>query len=160
MLADDTVRLIERAGDIKKVGATGAYTKEFDDMQFQIDEIEELLNNTHEINIDAIEQELEDLRSKINKTEYGPLKELDVSIANTKDISLFTDLKLRNLKEKIESLKNKTKELELNGTQLQETNVQGALTLIREAKDKADIAAHKAERTEVSYISIIVFTFF
>ncbi|RZB39836.1 Laminin EGF, Prominin, and/or AAA 13 domain containing protein [Asbolus verrucosus] len=147
---NQTLKMIERAGDIKKVGATGAYTKEFDDMQFQIDEIEQLLSNTHEVNVDAIEQELQNLRSKINKTETGSLKELDLSIASTKEKILLTELKLNSLKQRIDDLKNKTKELEMNGTQLQEANVQGALTLIQEAKKKADMAAGKAERIQIS----------
>ena len=141
--------MITRAGDIKKVGATGAYTKEFDDMQFQLDEIKQLLSNTHEINVDAIDQELENLRAEVNKTDHEGVKKLDQSIANTKENMLLTELKLKNLKQRIEDLKNKTKELEVNGTQLQEANVQGALTLIQDAKVKADLAAHKAERTEV-----------
>jgi hypothetical protein len=141
--------IINRAGDIKKVGATGAYTKEFDDMQYQLDEIKQLLSNSEEINTDAIIEELQDLRSKINRTENEGVKNLDQSIANTKENMLLTDLKLKSLKQRIQDLKNKTVELEKNGTQLQEANVQGALTLIRDAKTKADLAAHKAERTEV-----------
>lgn len=141
--------MIERAGDIKKVGATGAYTKEFDDMQFQLNEIDQLLSHTDEVNVEAIDKELTVLRSKINKTEYGPLKELDVSIASTKENMLLTNLTLNNLKQRMDDLKNKIKELEKNGTELQEANVQGALTLIQNAKEKADLAAHKAERTEV-----------
>jgi laminin beta 1 len=145
---NQTLDIINRAGDIKKVGATGAYTKEFDDMQYQLDEIKQLLSNSEEINTDAIIEELQDLRSKINRTENEGVKNLDQSIANTKENMLLTDLKLKSLKQRIQDLKNKTVELEKNGTQLQEANVQGALTLIRDAKTKADLAAHKAERTE------------
>lgn len=153
--------LINRAGDIKKVGATGAYTKEFDDMQFQLDEIKQLLSNTDEVDIDAIDKELQDLRIKINKTEQESVKELDESIAATKENILLTQLKLNSLKQRMDDLKNKTKELETNGTKLQEANVQGALTLIQNAKVKADLAAHKAERTEVnSDILLFPKTFF
>lgn len=147
---DQTLDIINKARNIKTVGATGAYTKEFDDMQSQLDEIQQLLNNTHNINIDAIDKELQSLRLEINQTEQGKLKELDSSLANTRENMYLTELKLNSLKDRLVDLKNKTRDLENNGTQLQEANVQGALTLIQNAKDKADRAAGKAEHTGVS----------
>ncbi|KAJ8950384.1 hypothetical protein NQ314_007923 [Rhamnusium bicolor] len=71
-----TLEIIERAGDIKKVGATGAYTKEFDEMQGQLDEIEQLLNNIDDVDIDAIEAELQVLRDNINKTENEKIEQI------------------------------------------------------------------------------------
>ncbi|KAJ8947115.1 hypothetical protein NQ318_002475 [Aromia moschata] len=46
------------------------------------------------------------------------------------------------------SSKRKIKELENNGTKLLEANVQGALTLINNAKERADRAAQKAESSQ------------
>lgn len=145
---NETRDIIDRARDIKKVGATGAYTKEFDEMQAQLDEIEELLVNTNEVDVDAIEEELQILRNQINETENEKLKNLDNSLANIKQNILLTDRKLNSLNESIAELKRKTKELENNGTKLQEANVQGALNLINTAKEKADRAAHKAEHSQ------------
>ncbi|CAH0562710.1 unnamed protein product [Brassicogethes aeneus] len=144
---NNTLDIIERAGDIKKVGATGAYTKEFDDMQAQLDEIEGLLNNIKDAKIDDLEKELQELRNQINETENGRLKEVEGILDDTQENLYLTELNVKNLNASIIDLKKKTKELEENGTKLQETNVRGALTLIKNAKEKADIAAHKAQHT-------------
>ncbi|ERL94756.1 hypothetical protein D910_12030, partial [Dendroctonus ponderosae] len=148
-----TLDIIKRAGDIKKVGATGAYTKEFDSMKARLDKIEQLLNNTNEVDADAIEEDLQVLRSQINETENEKLKILDNSLANIKQNILLTDRKVKAFNDSIVELMRKTKELENNGTKLQEANVLGALTLINEAKSKADRAAHRAEysKQDISY---------
>lgn len=141
--------LIKRAGDIKKVGATGAYTKEFDEMQNQLDEIEQLLNNTDEIDIETIEIELETLSQKIMKTENEHLSKLDDELDDNKQLILLKEVKISSLNDTLNELKAKIKELENNGTKLQEANVQGALTLISNAKEKADRAAEKADHSQV-----------
>ncbi|XP_066247088.1 laminin subunit beta-1 isoform X1 [Euwallacea similis] len=145
---NETLDIINRAGDIKKVGATGAYAKEFDDMKGHLDEIEILLNNTNEVDVDEIEDGLKVLRKQINETENEKLKALDNSLADIKQTILLTDRKVNSFNESIAELRRRTKELEDNGTKLQEANVQGALTLINEAKNKADRAAHKAAHSK------------
>lgn len=145
---DETMDIVNRAKDIKKVGATGAYAKEFDDMKAHLEEIELLLNNTKEVDVDGIEEELYSLGVKINETENIKLKGLDKSLADIKQTILLTDRKVKGYNDSINDLKRRTKELENNGTKLQEANVQGALTLVNEAKAKADRAAHKAEHSK------------
>ncbi|XP_050314835.1 laminin subunit beta-1 isoform X2 [Anthonomus grandis grandis] len=145
---NETLAIIERAGDIKKVGATGAYTKEFDEMKARLDEIEKLLSNSNGIDVDSIEEELQVLRSRINLTENDKLKALDNALANIKQNILLDERKVKSYNESIADLIKRTKELENNGTKLQEANVLGALTLITEAKKKADMAAHKAEHSK------------
>lgn len=149
-MVDHTLDLIERAGDIKKVGATGAYTKEFDEMQNKLDEIEQLLNNTDEIDIETIEIQLETLAQKIKKTDTENLSKLDDELDDNKQLILLKEVKIASLNDTLNELKAKIKELENNGTKLQEANVQGALTLISNAKEKADRAAEKAERSQVT----------
>ncbi|KAG5893086.1 hypothetical protein JTB14_029481 [Gonioctena quinquepunctata] len=153
---NQTLEIVERAGDIKKVGATGAYTKEFDEMQNQLDEIEQLLNNTDEIDVGDIEDELQNLRDRISKTENDKLKKLDGILDDNKQQILIKELKLQTLNESLTNLKNKIRELENNGTKLQEANVQGALNLIRDAKEKADKAVQRAENSQedVKYAEI------
>lgn len=150
LFTDHTLDLIERAGDIKKVGATGAYSKEFDEMQNQLDEIEQLLNNTEEIDIETIENELEMLAEKVADTENEHLSKLDDELDNNKQLILLKEVKISSMNDSLNELKAKIKELENNGTKLQEANVQGALTLISNAKGKADRAAEKAERSQVN----------
>ncbi|XP_044764891.1 laminin subunit beta-1 isoform X1 [Coccinella septempunctata] len=147
-MKNNTIDLIKKAGLIKKVGARGAYTKEFDDMQNQLDDIEDLLNNSDDVDVEAINEELSSLRKKLNITEQEKLKDLDETLANTKENVLLTEIKINNLKDRIDQLNNKIKELQNNGTQLQEHNVQGALSLIQAAKAKADEAVQNAENTQ------------
>lgn len=148
-LIDHTLDLIERAGDIKKVGATGAYTKEFDEIQSNLDEIEQLLNNTKEIDFETIENQLEILAEKIKKTDTDQLSNLDDKLDDNKQLILLKEVKIGFLNDTLNQLKAKIKELENNGTKLQEANVQGALTLISNAKEKADRAAENAQRSQV-----------
>ncbi|KAJ8913194.1 hypothetical protein NQ315_009031 [Exocentrus adspersus] len=143
-----TLDVIERAGDIKKVGATGAYTKEFDEMQSQLDEIEQLLNTTDDIDIDTIEAELQILRDRINKTGNEKLNKLDDNLDNNKQVILLKEVKLNTLDDSLNELTKKINDLRNNGTKLQEANVQGALTLINNAKEKADRAAQKVESSQ------------
>lgn len=145
---NQTLDIIERAGDIKKVGATGAYTKEFDEMQNQLDEIEQLLNNTDEVDVDEIEDELEQLRNKINKTEHEKLSKLNDELGENKQLVLLKEVTLNDLNNSLNALKQKILDLQNNGTKLQEANVQGALTLIGNAKEKADKALQKADNSQ------------
>lgn len=147
--ADQTQEVIDKAGDIKTVGATGAYSKEFEEMQRQLDSIEDLLNNTADIDLDSINERNSNLSKDIENLENNDLKELDDQLGNTRQNILLNKTGLDALNEKIEKLERQTAELEKNGTQLQESNVQGALESIQRAKEKADVAAGKAERTRV-----------
>ncbi|CAH2007905.1 unnamed protein product [Acanthoscelides obtectus] len=149
---NDTAEIILRAGDIKTLGATGAYTKEFDDMQTQLEEIEQLLNNTNEISTEDIEIQLQRLREKINQTEAEQLNALDDQLWSQKEDILLREVKANTLNNTLNELKNKIKELENNGTKLQEANVQGALTLIANARDKAEKAGRKANHSQEDII--------
>lgn len=146
---DETLFEIERAKNIKKVGATGAYAKEFKQMQTQLDEIENLLNNTDDIDLQSIENKFKGLRQNITKIQNGTLKELDETLANATEGNSINKLQLKRLQESLVELKNKTKELENNGTKLQEGNVQGALTLIHQARDKANVSKKLKEVEEI-----------
>lgn len=146
---DHTLDIIERAKDIKSEGTTGAYSKEFDEMQSQLDEIEQLLNNTDEVDTDSIEAELQELGDRINKTENEKLIKLDDQLDDNKQVILLKEVKLNSLNDTLNDLKRKINDLRNNGTKLQEANVQGALTLINNAKEKADRAAQKANNSQV-----------
>lgn len=118
-------------------------------MQSQLEEIEELLNDTADIDLDSINNDLDKLRKQIEETESERLKKLDDLLINTRNNIFFNESGLKSLNEKINQLQEQTNELEKNGTQLQESNVQGALNLIEVAKTKATVAAHQAQHTQV-----------
>lgn len=85
IVIDQTLIEIDRAKNIKKVGATGAYTKEFDEMQSQLDEIEDLLKNKESIDLESIDNQLGKLRKILNETEKDAVKDLDDILANAKE---------------------------------------------------------------------------
>ncbi|KAF5294829.1 hypothetical protein FQA39_LY00313 [Lamprigera yunnana] len=143
-----TLQIIDRAKNIKKIGATGAYTKEFDEMQNQLNEINVLLNSTKYINVKLIETQLVDLGSRINETESGPMQELHNLLDNSTESITLSKMELTRLENETKRLNDKIKELENDGTALQEADVQGALTLVYAAKQKADAASQKAYQTQ------------
>lgn len=149
MSLDQTQDVIDKAGDIKTVGATGAYSKEFEEMQRQLYNIEDLLKSTADIDIDSISKRNDELGKEIEGLENKDLKNLDDLLGNSRQNILLNKTGLAALNEKIIKMEERTAELEKNGTRLQESNVQGALESIQRAKEKADTAAHKAERTKV-----------
>lgn len=118
-------------------------------MQTKLDEIENILNNTDTIDVQSIENKFDTLRQNISKIQNGTLKELDEALANATEGNSINKLKLKRFQENLSLLKNKTKELENNGTKLQEGNVQGALTLIHQARDKANVSKKIKEIEEI-----------
>lgn len=131
--------LIERAKNMKKIGAVGGYIREFEDMEKQLVDIQNLLNNTQISGEDYndIEITLGMLNEKLKKN----MKNLDyvennIMVNVTQDISLkqiaLNDLQMREL-----NLKNISLEMRNNSTILQEANVRGALSLINVAKQNA-----------------------
>lgn len=124
-------------------------------MQRQLDNIEDLLNNTADIDLDSIKERNANLSKDIRNLENDDLKQLDDLLGNTRQSILLNKTGLAALNDKIAKLEERTTELEKNSTQLQESNVQGALDSIQRAKEKADTAAHKAERTRVNYCNLL-----
>ncbi|KAF5272841.1 hypothetical protein FQR65_LT00437 [Abscondita terminalis] len=145
-----TLQIIDRAKNIKKIGATGAYTKEFDEMQKQLNEIDILLNSTKYIDVNSIEKQLADLSLRINETETGQMQDLYNLLDNSTQSITVAKRELSNLESEKNLLQDKIKELENDGTALQEANVQGALTLVYAAKQKADAASQKAQETKAT----------
>lgn len=64
-VAEETERVIQAAGEIKRTGATGAYTQEFERMEKQLNDVSQLLQNTTQSNVDIrhIDAQVESLRS-------------------------------------------------------------------------------------------------
>jgi mevalonate kinase len=62
---DQTERVIQAASEIKQTGATGAYTREFEKMEEQLDEVRQLLENTT-----VSSHDLERLENLVEKFRY------------------------------------------------------------------------------------------
>uniref|UniRef100_A0A1B0EZP2 Laminin n=1 Tax=Phlebotomus papatasi TaxID=29031 RepID=A0A1B0EZP2_PHLPP len=94
---NETLRVIDEAKNIKTVGATGAYTKEFDAMGKKLEKIRQLLDNTtiSGQDIENLESEVLNLRKSLNsaleniKRTENYLEDLDsnINLANV-DLTL------------------------------------------------------------------------
>lgn len=136
---EETIEIINKAKNMKTIGAVGGYTREFEDMEKQLTNVKDLLNYTtiSTADINEVEETLNTLNEKY-KTNLKNLEDVENNIIvhasqeiNLKEITL-NDLQMRE-----QSLKNITAEMKHNTTLLQEANVRGALSLIHGAKQKA-----------------------
>ena len=133
-LKGQTDDIIERAKQIKQQGATGAYTKEFEDVEKKIETIREILNNTtvSSKDIKKLNDNIDRLRAKLDESEKN-LKSTDSSLDKLTEEMNLAQVEISNLGEKSEKIKMLANELKDNATKLQEANVEGALNLTRDA---------------------------
>ncbi|XP_063635942.1 laminin subunit beta-1 [Cydia splendana] len=141
---------IGNASKIKVVGATGAYTRDFEEMTKKLSEVEGLLDSSKlgqatvkELlsNVTYLQNQLADAEKKVQDTRN-----------NLNDITSKINLgnvTLDELRLSIDKLKAKTLDLNNNATKLQEANLEGALNLTREAKERANKAADEAENVQI-----------
>lgn len=141
-LREKTWRTIDEAKQIKTTGATGAYTKEFDEMEKKLIAIRILLENAT-VSTEEI--------SKLNELIFELNKNLNESVSNFKDTEnkledLYSNVNLataalEDLRDRGSQIYNLSSELKHNATQLQEANVEGALNLTRQSWQKANLVA-------------------
>lgn len=139
-LKEETKRVIDQAKQIKTTGATGAYTKEFDAMQSQLDTIKSLVNNASisSQDIDRIEEMESEIRKLLEESmnEHKNAEETSEHLYNRVNEANIQLDSLRAMNDEIKANANKLKE---NSTLLQESNVEGALNLARQAWQKANL---------------------
>lgn len=136
-IKDETQRVIAEAKTIKTVGATGAYTKEFDQMSGKLERIQQLLQNT---TISA--QDIKDLDDKVKDMREDLTKALKRINSTEKDLEdIYSNINLANVA--LDDLRNRSDvvkaiagDLKKNATQLQEANIEGALNLTRDAWER------------------------
>lgn len=129
-----TDSIIERAKQIKLQGATGAYTKEFEDVEKKIDTIRNILNNTtvSTKDIKKINDNIDRLRARLDESEKS-LKITDGSLDKLNEEMSLAAVEISNLEDKSDKIKLLANDLKDNATKLQEANVEGALNLTRDA---------------------------
>lgn len=140
---------IANASKIKVIGATGAYTRDFDEMTKKLFEIENMLQSEKHgqstvqdllSNITSIQDLLTKAENKIkNSNEH--LNDVTTKI-NLENVTLDS------IREETQKLKSRTLDLSNNATKLQEANLEGALNLTREAKLRAVKAINDTERAQ------------
>jgi laminin, beta 1 len=133
-LKGQTDDIIERAKQIKQQGATGAYTKEFEQVEKKIASIREILNNTtiSSKDIKKLNDNIDHLRAKLEDSEKS-LKATDDSLDKLTEEMNLAAIEISNMGEKSDKIKMMANDLKDNATKLQEANVEGALNLTRDA---------------------------
>lgn len=148
----ETNRVIAEAKQIKTVGATGAYTKEFDAMENKLAIIRNLLDNTtvSTQDINALDQVVVDLRKHLNVS-LEALNGSETTLENVYSGINLANVALDDLRNKSEQIKSFANDLKANATQLQEANIEGALNLTREAWYKStSLQALDAETADMN----------
>lgn len=138
-LNDQTDDIIERAKQIKQQGATGAYTKEFEEVEKKIDSIRDILNNTtvSTKDIKKINDNIDKLRTRLTDSTKN-LKVTDDSLDKLSEDMQLASVEISNLEKKSNKIKQLADDLKNNATKLQEANVEGALNLTRNAWSKVE----------------------
>lgn len=133
-LDTQTDNIIDRAKLIKLQGATGAYTKEFEEVEKKLDTIRAIMHNStiSGQDIKKINENIDKLRAKLDASK------LELDVTDKKLDTLHEELslaavELTNLGEHSRKIKSLADQLKDNATKLQEANVEGALNLTRDA---------------------------
>ena len=148
-MQEETNSVIEQAKQIKTVGTTGAYTKEFDAMEKKLGVIRNLLTNT---SVSA--QDISDLDNRVAelRKHYGQshdqLDEFENSLEKVYSGTNLGNVALSELHNKTEQIKKFAIDLKENATQLQEANIEGALNLTRAAWEKVSVLANLDGETQ------------
>lgn len=139
-LQSETKRVIDEAKKIKTVGATGAYTKEFEAMEKKLAIIRNLLDKTSVSaqDITALEKVVDQVRQHLNGS-LAELKDTEATLENVYSSINLANVTLDDLRHKSEVIKQTAADLKANATQLQEANIEGALNLTREAWNRVNL---------------------
>lgn len=151
-LDESTQATIQRAKDIKQVGATGAYTAEFSELDKKLQHIRDLLQNTTVSlkDIDQLDSEATALKNQLVAS-HQRLAETEVNLDAIYNLLSLSAVELEGLQNHSRLVQQLSKELKENGIHLQESNIEGALNLTRHAYERVSgLSALKDEARELA----------
>ncbi|XP_022231765.2 laminin subunit beta-1 [Drosophila obscura] len=151
-LEDSTEATIQRAKEIKQVGATGAYTAEFSELDKKLQHIRDLLQNTTVSleDIDRLDAETNGLKQQL-LVSHGRLAETERNLDDIYNSLSLSGVELEGLQNHSRLVQQLSKELKENGIQLQESNIEGALNLTRHAYERvSNLSTLKDEANELA----------
>lgn len=147
-LKDETQQLLDDASHIKQTGTTGAYTKEFAEMEAKLEEVREILAsaNVTGADIEQLQDLITQLRQNLTVTQ-DRLDAVDQELDNTTQRIYDANLALADLRKRAEGLTTDAENLKKNATALQEANVEGAFNITKDAQRRSQAAADKVQDT-------------
>jgi len=148
-LRERTTYLVGEAGNIKQGGAAGAYQREFEQMQSWLDDVQSMLGNATvtDDQVDRLQTIIDQVRANLTESEQQ-LQELESEVDDTTQRVLLAEIRVPELRSRSAQLEEKAQQLRDNATKLQEANVDGALSLTREAKRRSELAEQSVKDTD------------
>ncbi|TMW54832.1 hypothetical protein DOY81_000065 [Sarcophaga bullata] len=136
-LEEATADAIQRAKEIKLIGATGAYTSEFNILDKKLQNIRDLLQNTSVSlkDIEGLDEEVADLRIKLTNAGQK-LINTESSLEDIYSALSLSAVELEGLQSQSALVRKLSQDLKEHGIQLQESNIEGALNLTRNAYER------------------------
>ena len=132
---------MDKARIIKMTGTTGAYTRQFTQIEENLKEVEKILQGQ-----DINEVDLEQVQHMISEARENLLELQDIlathekHIEDTKTGVIKTNIKLDELTAAAKRLKIEAEELKEEATKLQEGNVEGAYNITKDSKRRSQAA--------------------
>ncbi|XP_011162425.1 laminin subunit beta-1 isoform X1 [Solenopsis invicta] len=147
-LRNKTNAVIQEASRIQKVGTTGVYSQEFDNMEETLNEVRDLIGNTtiRSQDLDALDDLADELTNNISKSEKL-LAETNNRLENLNQRVSLNDVALKKLKNRTNNLDEAAADLRENATRLQEENVLGALNVTQQMAEQSRQAEKMANDT-------------
>ncbi|EDW63810.1 laminin subunit beta-1 [Drosophila virilis] len=151
-LDESTQATILRAKEIKQVGATGAYTAEFSELDKKLQHIRDLLQNTSVSlqDMDQLDAAANELKQQLGAS-HQRLSETELNLDEIYNSLSLSAVELEGLQNHSRLVQQLSRELKENGIQLQESNIEGALNLTRHAFERvSSLSALKDEAKELA----------
>ncbi|CAK9295411.1 unnamed protein product [Gordionus sp. m RMFG-2023] len=139
----ETESLMLKASQVKDEGVVSTYTSTFTAMENKIRDIETMLKeaNVTTSDLNIISVKIEELRQKLSDRSDDIDQLIKINHDISKQIGSSSD-KLKNIQKSAQILKNETKILEENTTRIQEADLEGAFSIIRESWEKTRDLKH------------------
>ncbi|XP_078051747.1 laminin subunit beta-1 isoform X1 [Augochlora pura] len=147
-LKNKTDLVILEASRIQKVGTTGVYSQEFDDMINSLDQVKSLVSSASIRSQDL--DELNDLAAVLATNVSNSakrLEEVNNLLENVNERVNLGDATLKFINNRTNNLHQAATELKENGTRLQEENVLGALNVTQQMAEQSKEAEKMANDT-------------
>ena len=137
-LKNETLVLLDKARAIKQTGTTGAYTKQFTQIEENLKEVEKILQgqDINEMDLDKVRDMIADRKNELNSLKES-LAENESQLESTKTNILNVNFKLEMLRNKSDELEEQSKKLKEEATLLQEANVEGAYNITKDAQRRS-----------------------
>lgn len=152
ILKEETFHLLEKARQIKQTGTTGAYTKQFTQIELNFDEIMKILEgqNISKSDLERVQNMVNDAKSKLASLQET-LNNHEKQLEDTKTNIIDVNFKLNLLSNKSDALKEDAEALKEQTLTLQEENVESAYNMTKDAQRRSRVSKNLVEESSNIY---------